>query len=59
VVWDFRSGIEVAAWEPGTQTVETARDFQRIVRPAPAAISSTGRYIAEGTEGILRIYELP
>jgi WD40 repeat protein len=59
VIWDFRSGTEIAAWEPGTQAVETASDVPRIIQPAPVAISSTGRYVAEAAEGILRIYEMP
>jgi hypothetical protein len=59
VVWDFRAGTEVAAWEPGTQNVEAIGGVQPILQPAPVAISSTGRYVAEGADGILRIYELP
>jgi hypothetical protein len=46
VVWDFRSGDEVAAWG-------------NISGPAPIAISSSGRYVAEANGVLLRIYELP
>ncbi|HEY2859033.1 MAG TPA: hypothetical protein VGJ21_11495 [Terracidiphilus sp.] len=46
VVWDFRSGDEVAAWDNTSG-------------PAPIAISSSGRYVAEANGVLLRIYELP
>jgi WD40 repeat protein len=59
VVWDFRSGAEVAAWAPAVQSVETNGNIRDIAEPSSVAISSTGRYIAEGADGILRIYELP
>lgn len=55
VVWDFRSGTEVTALEARGQ----APDKYGIVHPALIAISATGRYLAEGADGILRIYELP
>jgi hypothetical protein len=55
VVWDFRSGGEIAAW--GITGQIAGKD--NIVVPSAIAISSTGRYIAEGAKGILRIYELP
>jgi hypothetical protein len=55
VVWDFRSGAEIAAWGITAQTAGRGS----IVVPSAVAISSTGRYIAEGANGILRIYELP
>jgi len=47
VVWDFRSGTEVAAWNaPQTPAYSIS-------------ISSTGRYVAEADGALLRIYELP
>jgi WD40 repeat protein len=55
VAWDFRSGAEIATWGITSQTVGQGS----IVAPPAVAISSTGRYIAEGANGILRIYELP
>ena len=55
VVWDFRSGREVATLEAQGQSP----DKYGIVHPAPIAISATGHYLAEGANGILRIYELP
>jgi len=52
VVWDYRSGTQVAAWKAPTRTT--------IAQHAPfVAISSTGRYLAEIVGDVLRIYELP
>jgi hypothetical protein len=48
VVWDFCSGIEVAAWE-----------VPQIAWTGHVAISSTGRYVAETAGALLRIYHLP
>jgi hypothetical protein len=59
LVWDFRSGAEVAAWAPMTQPVVIHGEVQRFAQPAPVAISATGRYVIEGADGILRVYELP
>jgi hypothetical protein len=61
VVWDFRTDKEIAEWVPITQVTETG------LRPPEdkrtefglSVISPSGRYIAEGSNGILRIYELP
>lgn len=52
VVWDFRSGAQVAAWKAQS----TARIPPRL---SGIAISSTGRYVAEIVGDVLRIYELP
>jgi hypothetical protein len=53
VVWDFRSGTQVAAWKPQQLSVISP------VRLSGMAISSTGRYAAEIAGDVLRIYELP
>ncbi len=55
VVWDFRAGAEVSDWEVRGQSAET----NSIIQPAPVAISPSGRSLAEGADGVLRIYELP
>jgi WD40 repeat protein len=55
VVWDFRAGTEIAAWGVRGQSSGASS----IIQPSPVAISPTGRYLAEGADGILRIYELP
>ena len=53
VVWDFRSGAQVAAWKPQQSTTRIPPRLSGI------AISSTGRYVAEIAGDVLRIYELP
>jgi hypothetical protein len=59
VVWDFRSGAEVATWGmPQDVWKNVTHSFTQPV-PVPIVISATGRYIAEGAGGVLRIYELP
>lgn len=55
IVWDFRTGAELAAWPAPGQIIGP----HGLPQTAPVAISSTGRYIAEGGNGILRVYELP
>lgn len=55
VVWDYRSGIEVAEWPAAGQ----AAGGGGVIQPASVAISATGRYVAEGADGMLRVYELP
>lgn len=50
VVWDFRSGGEIARWD-APQLGYRAPDH--------VAISSSGRYVAETYGTIIRIYELP
>jgi hypothetical protein len=58
VVWDFRSGTEVAAWiAPQTSPLGSMHGIRYY--PAPVAISSNGRYVAEAEGALLRIYELP
>jgi len=53
VVWDFRSGTQVAVWKSQqTGTIPPPR-------LSSMAISSTGRYAAEIAGDVLRIYELP
>jgi hypothetical protein len=55
VVWNFRSGAEIASWPAPGQAVGP----DSVLRPSSVAISATGRLVAEGVNGILRVYELP
>jgi hypothetical protein len=48
VVWDFRSGTEVAAWEPSTRQ-----------NPWLGPVSPLGNYIAEALGDELHIYQIP
>ena len=59
VVWDFRSGTQVAAWDMPEFSWSTITHGPELLRPAPAAISSSGRYVAEANGVLLRIYEVP
>jgi hypothetical protein len=60
VVWDFRTGKVVAEWVPITQVTETGLKPPEDKRTefGRSVISPSGRYIAEGSNGILRIYEV-
>jgi hypothetical protein len=55
VVWDFRSGAEIAAWGIRGQS----SGANGVIQPSAVAISSTGHYLAEGADGSFQIYELP
>jgi hypothetical protein len=60
VVWDFRANKMVAEWVPVTQTEEFYHNGPHELRRwGPFAISPSGRFLAEGSNGTLRIYELP
>jgi len=61
VVWDFRTDRVIAEWVPVTQVTETGLrpPADKRTEFGPSVISPSGRYIAEGSNGILRIYELP
>ncbi len=54
ILWDFRSGAEIASWDPLLEDVGGIYPL----RYAPVAISSTGRYVAEGAGDFLRLYHL-
>jgi hypothetical protein len=60
VVWDFRSGTEVAAWRPSTQQTAWLHMIGGAGLPAhSAAISPLGNYVAEVLENELHIYQIP
>jgi len=56
VVWDFRSGAEIAAWAASGLQVRPI--FLSVVPPA-VTISSSGRYVALQLGEEVHIYELP
>ena len=56
VVWDFRSGTEIAAWAASGLQVRPL--LLSVVRPA-VTISSSGRYVALQFGEEVQIYELP
>ncbi len=54
VAWDFRSGVEIAAWEaPQVVSTSASHIYDSV------AMSSSGRYVAETVGALVRIYELP
>ena len=54
LVWDFRSGREVASWAPHGQKGTLTRPKEPFVYD----ISSDGNYIVEGGNGIIRLYKI-
>jgi hypothetical protein len=60
VVWDFGSGKELVAWRPESQSY--ADPFLTLPKPVTGpfrvAISADGEYIAEGGNGIIRLYKI-
>ena len=60
VVWEIRTGKELAAWKPAKQEYE----FPALPAPTRAkgyftfTISPDGEYIAEGGNGIVRLYKI-
>jgi hypothetical protein len=60
IVWDFRSGQEVATWRPEFQKWRFPMGELRHWRSNPFvfAISPTGKYIAEGGNGVMRLFEI-
>jgi hypothetical protein len=60
VVWDFRSGTEVAAWRPSTQRTAWLHALGGAGLPAPSvAISPLGNYVAEVFGDELHLYQIP
>ena len=57
VVWDVRKNEEVASWKPGMQTYDNGGPRPR-KDPFMFAISPDGEYIAEGGNGVLRLYRI-
>ncbi len=58
VVWDVRSGEEIAAWKPGD--LRLALLGQPLAGTVPTvAISSSGKYVVMGFGDEVRVYELP
>jgi WD40 repeat protein len=58
VVWDFRSGEEIASWHPGYQAYNDLGPVppKHSKDLCPFAISPDGQYIAEGCNGVVRLY---
>jgi hypothetical protein len=60
-IWDFRARKILASWTPGLQAYSLlfARGSSKpLSEPARFAISSDGQYVAEGGNGIMRLYRI-
>jgi hypothetical protein len=57
VVWDFRSGEELVSWRPKSQSYIDVNN-ERVEEPFQFTISPDGEYIAEGGNGIVRLYKI-
>jgi hypothetical protein len=64
VVWDFRSGRELISWHPDFQSwdlqldINPSKPLDHISEPFRFALSPDGRYIAEGGNGMIRLYKI-
>ncbi len=59
VVWDFGTGREIASWHPESQSyLLPSKPPRRITEPFRFAISPDGNYIAEGGNGVIRLYKV-
>jgi hypothetical protein len=56
-VWDFRKGTELVSWRPKSQSYMDINN-ERVAAPFQVAISPDGEYIAEGGNGIVRLYKI-
>jgi len=54
VVWDFRTGKEIASWKARYQNP----DHSQILEPYPVAISPDGTMVAEGGLGLLTLFKV-
>jgi hypothetical protein len=59
VVWDFRTGSEVAAWGPSTRQTTWLFGGANGLSAPWVAISPLGNYVAEVLGDELRIYQIP
>jgi hypothetical protein len=57
VVWDFRGSRELASWRPELQSYVNIRNA-REEEPFKFAISADGQYVAEGGNGIVRLFKI-
>lgn len=61
VVWDFQTNTEIVSWVPPTQTFDfylKTGPPKQIKEPFRVAISPDGEYIAEGGNGLVRMYRI-
>jgi hypothetical protein len=58
-IWDFGTGKELVSWMPESETYGNAfTPTKRVTELFRFAISSDGQYVAEGGNGIIRLYKI-
>ena len=57
VVWDFMGSRELASWRPELQSYINIKHV-REEEPFKFAISPNGRYVADGGNGIIRLFKI-
>ena len=58
-VWDFRTGQELASWHPESQTYPSVfSPAKTITEPYCFTMSPDGQFVAEGGNGIIRLYKI-
>lgn len=61
LVWDFQTNKELVSWGPSTQTYDVydrTGHAEQVKEAFRVAISPDGRFIAEGGNGSLHLYEI-
>jgi hypothetical protein len=60
VVWDFKSGKELASWEPEKQDYidHSTKTPIKVSDMAKFAISPDGEFVLDGANGVVRLYKI-
>jgi hypothetical protein len=59
VLWDFGTGKDLVSWYPESQTFfNIFKPGKQVAEPDPFALSSDGQFVAEGGNGVIRVYKI-